>query len=416
MIRDAREYAMTASQHGPGRRLGLAALIALVPLALVLAVGCAGKAPLVFPPQELVARPWVNLAGGVPSQDADVIAVAGLSEVLAGKPPTPQPGKPLNILVLSGGGKYGAFTAGALVGWTAAGTRPTFDVATGISSGAVVATLAFLGPKYDGIMTRHLTTLRRDELYAWQPIRGFCMGTGLMTAEPLDEILKQEVNEQFMCDLAAAHAEGRRLYVGTGNIITNRIAVWDLGAIASSGRPDAALLVRKILVASCSAPGVVVPVEMVVEVNGVKYSELHADAGNIAQAFVRTPAAIPAGSNVWILSAGKAYRDQLKERPRVIGLIGGAVSNSLYALFRSDVMKIFALCAVTKSHFKLLVLPQDFEVTTSAFAFDPNELVRLHQKGYEMVADGQDRWRTIPPDTLPHEVTPARTGLEFITP
>jgi predicted acylesterase/phospholipase RssA/predicted small lipoprotein YifL len=406
---------MTASPKRWGG--GLAVLSALVPLALAVALGCAGKGPLVIPPEELVARPWLNLGETTPSQDGDAIAVAGLSEVLAGKPPTVQPGKPLNVLVLSGGGKYGSFTAGAVVGWTATGARPTFDVATGISSGAMVATLAFLGPKYDGILTHRLTTLRRDELYAWRPIRGLCMGTGLMTAEPLDRILAEEVSEEFMCDLRAAHAEGRRLYVGTGNVVTNRLAVWDLGAIASSGRPDAALIVRKILVASSSAPGVVVPVEFNVEVNGVKYTELHADAGNLSQAFVRSPVGVPAGSTIWVLSAGKVYRDQLKERPRVFGLIGGAVSNSLYALFRSDLVKLYALCAVTKSRFKLLALPQDFPVTTSAFAFDPEELVRLYQKGYEMITTGGEAvWRTTPPDTLPHEVTPPRTGLEFITP
>jgi hypothetical protein len=406
---------MTASPHGPGRRLGLAALVALVPLALVFVIGCAGKKTPNIPPQELVVKPWANLGEQVPGHDGDADAVAGLSEVLAGKPPTLQPGRPLNILVMSGGGKYGAFTAGALVGWTAAGTRPTFDVATGISSGAVVAVLAFLGPKYDEPLTRYFTTLRRQDIYAWKPIRGLCMGTGVMTPAPLERILEQQVNDELMCDLRTAHAEGRRLYVGTGNVLTNRLAVWDLGAIASSGRPDAALLVRKILVASCAAPGVVTPVEFNVEVNGVLYTELHADAGNLSQAFVRTPAGIPPGSTAWVLSAGKVYRDQLKERPRVFGLIGGAVSNSLYALFRADLVKLYALCAVTKSQFRLLALPQEFPVTPSAFAFDPAELVRLYDVGFQMVADGQDRWRRTPPDTLPNEITPPRTGLEFIT-
>src|SRR5262245_36841667 len=162
---------MTASPHRPGRRLGLAAFVAFVPIALVLVAGCAfKKAPPAIPPQELVVKPWTNLGEQVPSHDGDADAVAGLSEVLAGKPPILQPGKPLNLLVMSGGGKYGAFTAGALVGWTAAGTRPTFDVATGISSGAVVAVLGFLGPKYDEPLTRYFTTLRRQDIYAWKPI------------------------------------------------------------------------------------------------------------------------------------------------------------------------------------------------------------------------------------------------------
>jgi hypothetical protein len=44
--------------------------------------------------------------------------------------------EPVNVLALSGGGAGGAFGAGALVGWTRAGTRPEFQVVTGVSVGA----------------------------------------------------------------------------------------------------------------------------------------------------------------------------------------------------------------------------------------------------------------------------------------
>ncbi|HXI78096.1 MAG TPA: patatin-like phospholipase family protein, partial [Steroidobacteraceae bacterium] len=53
-------------------------------------------------------------------------------------------GRPLTILALSGGGAGGAFGAGAVVGLTRAGTRPVFDVVTGVSAGALVAPYAFL--------------------------------------------------------------------------------------------------------------------------------------------------------------------------------------------------------------------------------------------------------------------------------
>jgi hypothetical protein len=198
-------------------------------------------------------------------------------------------------------------------------------------------------------------------------------------------------------------------------VLTNRVAVWDVGAIACSGRPEAQLMVRKILLASCSPPGIVAPVEFEVVVNGVRYSELHADAGNINQAFVRTPGPIPAGSTFWALSAGKIHRDPVREKPRVFGLVGGAVSNSLYALFRADLVKLYALCAVTRSQFRMMALPVEFPATTSAFAFDPEELERMYWVGYQMAASGNG-WRTAPPDTLPGEASPPRTGFEFVTP
>src|SRR5688500_6758394 len=53
---------------------------------------------------------------------------------------------PRNVLVMSGGGSFGAFTAGVLAGWSQSGTRPEFDVVTGISTGALLAPFAFIGP------------------------------------------------------------------------------------------------------------------------------------------------------------------------------------------------------------------------------------------------------------------------------
>jgi hypothetical protein len=52
---------------------------------------------------------------------------------------------PFNILTLSGGGTRGAFGAGLLYGWTDSGDMPEFDIVTGVSTGAVMATFAFLG-------------------------------------------------------------------------------------------------------------------------------------------------------------------------------------------------------------------------------------------------------------------------------
>jgi hypothetical protein len=56
--------------------------------------------------------------------------------------------KHLNFLALSGGGENAAYGAGVLCGWTEAGTRPQFDLVTGISTGSLIAPLAFLGAEF----------------------------------------------------------------------------------------------------------------------------------------------------------------------------------------------------------------------------------------------------------------------------
>src|SRR5436305_1928162 len=61
-------------------------------------------------------------------------AVAGLDATLGPLASAPQPRtKPVNVLAVCAGGADTAFMAGALVGWTQSGTRPTFDVVTGMS-------------------------------------------------------------------------------------------------------------------------------------------------------------------------------------------------------------------------------------------------------------------------------------------
>jgi hypothetical protein len=385
--------------------------VALALVAQTTAGGCSGH-PQVAPLPGASARSRDNHPPAAdPYPDPTATLVACLDGSCAPGRRARVPGRPLNVLVLSGGGKYGAYTAGVLCGWTAHGTRPPFDVVTGISSGALTAVYAFLGPKYDQQMAAAYTAIRPTDLFRLRPVRGLLTHGALASSRPLEELIARELHPEAMADLRQAHAEGRRLFVATGDLTSLRPAIWDLGAVATSGRPDADALVRKILLAACSIPGYVPPVEFEVEVDGVRGTELHGDAGNIIQAFVRTASGLPAGSNVYVLAAGKCYRDPLAAKPRVLELLGATVSSTLYALFRGDVMKVYALCAATGSHFHLVAMSPDVRVQTGSMTFDTAEMRQLFTEGYVTSSPGI-AWRTTPPaETL----TP-RTGLEFVTP
>jgi len=84
-----------------------------------------------------------------------------------------QPSKPagvfltdtVDILALSGGGSDGAFGAGLLCGWTAHGDRPRFKLATGISTGSLIAPFAFAGPEYDQQLKEVYTTITTANIY-----------------------------------------------------------------------------------------------------------------------------------------------------------------------------------------------------------------------------------------------------------
>src|SRR3954469_10050686 len=70
----------------------------------------------------------------------------------------------LEMLAISGGGENGAFGAGLLCGWTDQGTRPEFEVVTGISTGALTAPFPFLGPAYDAKLKSVYTQLEPKNL------------------------------------------------------------------------------------------------------------------------------------------------------------------------------------------------------------------------------------------------------------
>ena len=66
---------------------------------------------------------------------------------------------------MSGGGAFGAYTAGVLNGWTAAGDRPCFDIVTGISTGGLIATLAFVGSSQDRTLCEMYTQVHSRHLH-----------------------------------------------------------------------------------------------------------------------------------------------------------------------------------------------------------------------------------------------------------
>src|SRR5574338_94036 len=70
-----------------------------------------------------------------------------------------------DYLVVSGGGSDGAFGSGILNGWSAHGDRPSFKIVTGVSTGALIAPLAFLGSSYDPQLKEAYTTIDADRIY-----------------------------------------------------------------------------------------------------------------------------------------------------------------------------------------------------------------------------------------------------------
>src|SRR5215204_339424 len=92
---------------------------------------------------------------------------------------------PAHFLAISGGGDNGAYGAGFLNGWTAAGTRPEFKGVTGISTGALIAPFAFLGPKYDYVLQRVYTTTSQKDIFKKRGLKSLLFGDAMADTAPL---------------------------------------------------------------------------------------------------------------------------------------------------------------------------------------------------------------------------------------
>ena len=97
-------------------------------------------------------------------------------------------------LALSGGGNGGAYGAGVLNGWSASGTRPEFVLVSGVSTGAMIAPFAFLGPSYDGLVRELYTSGITESLVTSPRLEGLLFGSGLSGNERLRELVARYVD------------------------------------------------------------------------------------------------------------------------------------------------------------------------------------------------------------------------------
>lgn len=390
-----------------------------------------------LPPKPIAAQPWNEIPGpgsggvGSTAPQSDQAAIQGLALALSQNPPTNvlrppvnvAQSRPLNVLALSAGGKYGAYSAGVLCGWTTAGTRPQFDVVTGVSTGAILAVYAIVGPKYDHKLKEFFTTIDDKDLFKYRPAIDLIRYGSIGTAEPMKKIIEASITEEYLTDLRIAHAEGRRLFLGTLNLQTKRLVVWDVGAIASSGRPDSTEMVRKIILAACSIPGLLPAVEFDVTVNGERYTELHADGGAVTQTFMKFgPHATPApgtkwleGSNLYAISAGKLYADPSEGKLKFLARISAGVSSSLYSLYRAELLKLYVLCLTSGMSYNLVLLPNEYQGDPKSTTIDPVEMTKLFNIGYQQCRGGVP-WRNLPPGGLDGEEDVPRGGTNFALP
>lgn len=156
----------------------------------------------------------------------------------------------LDLLAVSGGGENGAFGAGLLCGWSERGNRPQFSLVTGVSTGALTAPFAFLGSSYDAALRSVYTELTLADVARSRGLIPAVFADGLADNTPLFHTISRYMNEEMLAGIARGYADGRLLLIGTTQLDAQLPVIWNMGAIAASGRPGALDLSRRILLAS----------------------------------------------------------------------------------------------------------------------------------------------------------------------
>ena len=205
-------------------------------VALLILSGCAAR-PLSFACPRLDEFRYLvddRMPGGrvAPSSEAPLMsAMAGaLERPVAARAPD---SAPRTILVLSGGGPWGAFGAGFLTGWSGsvAHPRPIFDLVTGVSTGALQATDAFLGADADGLLTEAYTITRESDLIDRRGLVAGGLTGSFAGTRPLETRIRTALVPLYG-RVAAEAAKGRLLLVGAVDALDGQMYAIDLTRIA----------------------------------------------------------------------------------------------------------------------------------------------------------------------------------------
>ncbi|HEY2047954.1 MAG TPA: patatin-like phospholipase family protein [Caulobacteraceae bacterium] len=312
---------------------------------------------------------------------------------------------PADVLAISGGGDEGAFGAGLLIGWSATGKRPEFKFVTGVSTGALTAPFAFLGPKYDYVLKEVYTEVSQKDIFKKKNVIVGVLSDSMADTTPLYRLIQRHVDRKFLDEIAAEYAKGRLLLVGTTNLDSMEPVVWNMTAIAASKDPRALTLFRRVLLASAAIPGAFPPVMIDVQVNGVHYQEMHVDGGAERQVFAYPPSlnlqkeAAEFGAirerHLYVIRNARLDTNLETVKLRTFPIAARAVVSLMDTQGVGDLYRIYAVSKKDGVDYNLAYIPSDFNVVHKE-EFDTHYMRELFNLGQTLAAAGYP-WQKYPP-------------------
>ena len=321
---------------------------------------------------------------------------------------------PAEFLAISGGGEDGAFGAGLLVGWSAAGTRPRFKAVTGISTGALIAPFAFLGPEYDDKLKEVYTTITNKDILEQRGFLAALNNDAMADTAPLRKLVRRIFDQPMLDAIAAEHEKGRILLIGTTNLDARRPVIWNVTKIAASHSPQALELVQTLLVASAAIPGAFPPVMISVEADGKTFEEMHVDGGATAQVFVYPPSVnlkaetervgITRQRRLYVIRNARLDPDWAQVDRQTLSIANRAIASLIQTQGVGDLYRIYIAAQRDGIDFNLAYIPESFK-TPLREPFDKTYMQALFKVGYDLAANGYP-WAKTPPGYAAPQVEP----------
>lgn len=232
---------------------------------------CEARYRAALSPEELIALKEGYLERISQENEEDLLAAIerGKREVDAFAAGTSVEPPRFDVLIISGGGDYGAFGAGFLKAWGEVEDpqwrRPTFDLVTGVSTGALIAPFAFVGT--DDAYERILE-LYREPKRDWFSLRGLLFflpsNESFMSIDGLARDIEAQVDAELVARIVEERRQGRLLQISATNVDLGMRRVWELGREGERAlSPDGSLrTVHEKLLASSAIPAAFPPIEI----------------------------------------------------------------------------------------------------------------------------------------------------------
>jgi len=356
---------------------------------------------------ELAGMEGVRIWGDASREEIDAIVRAEAPKIRAVTAEQVRLSHPYisNIIAISGGADDGAFGAGLLVGWSAAGSRPDFDLVTGVSAGALIAPFVFLGRDRDPQLIEMFTKYGQADILSADVFSGLFGGPALADSAPLARLIAKYVDERFLRAVARERMKGRVLLIGTTNLDAQRSVLWDMGRIAMSQHPQALDLFRKVLLASASVPGLFPPVRIKVRAGGRTYEEMHVDGGVTQQVFLAPTALVfkdvdrtigrPMSRRLYIIRNGKITPEWQSVDDMALSTAGRSISTLIKNQSIGDLYRIHATATRDGIDFNLATIPAEFNLKSDE-PFDLRYMKALYEVGHSLGRRGY-QWAKAPP-------------------